>query len=281
MDTKPKPFRFVLMPFDKNFDDIYQLGIKESCTQAGAYCERVDEQDYHGTILERIYNQIDKADFIVADMTGQNPNVFYEVGYAHALGKPTVLITQKAEDIPFDLKSYPHIVYQNRITDLKPELTRRIEWFIAHPAKDSVSERIPIELYYEDKNLSSGIDIMQAPSIINRLNFTIHNASVNTLESGAFSIAVITPSRYGGGNQWLKCDSDVRMPTTKLPDGNYQHLAAEFDTLFPGQHTSLDFELIGNPSTDTDIITLRVFTPAGVRDYPVTLRKGPKDQPST
>jgi hypothetical protein len=84
-DLKPKPFVFVLMPFDEAFRDIYELGIKEACRDAGAYSERVDEQRYEGTILERIYNQVAKADLIVSDMSGRNPNVFYETGYAHAL----------------------------------------------------------------------------------------------------------------------------------------------------------------------------------------------------
>ena len=84
-DTKPKPFVFVLMPFAEQFDDVYQLGIKAACEEAGAYCERVDEQIFEEIILSRVYNQITKADLIVAEMTGRNPNVFYEVGYALAL----------------------------------------------------------------------------------------------------------------------------------------------------------------------------------------------------
>ncbi len=113
------------MPFDEEFDDIYQLGIKQSCEDAGAYCERVDEQIFTESILDRVYNQISKADIIVADMTNRNPNVFYEVGYAHALGKRTILLTQNAEDIPFDLKHYPHIIYNNKISRLKKDLTSR------------------------------------------------------------------------------------------------------------------------------------------------------------
>lgn len=107
MATTPKPFCFVLMPFEPSFSDVYEIGIKETCTTAGAYCERVDEQIFDGRILDRIYNQISKADFIIADMTGRNANVFYEVGYAHALGKRTILLTQKSDDIPFDLKHFP------------------------------------------------------------------------------------------------------------------------------------------------------------------------------
>lgn len=89
------------MPFDGDFDDIYKLGIKQSCIDAGAYCERVDEQIFNESILDRIYNQISKANIVIADMTNRNPNVFYEVGYAHALGKTTILLTKNSDDIPF------------------------------------------------------------------------------------------------------------------------------------------------------------------------------------
>lgn len=128
--TRPRPFVFVLMPFDKAFDDVYKLGIKGAAEQAGAYAERVDEQIFTEGILDRVFNQINKADVIVADMTGRNPNVFYEVGYAHALGRTVLLLTKKVEDIPFDLQHRPHIVYGDSITKLKDELAARIEWAI-------------------------------------------------------------------------------------------------------------------------------------------------------
>jgi nucleoside 2-deoxyribosyltransferase len=89
-------FAFVLMPFDHAFDDLYRFGIKEPTGSVGVNAERVDEQLFREGILERIYREIDLADIIVAEMTGQNPNVFYEVGYAHGRGKlciPIVLIS--------------------------------------------------------------------------------------------------------------------------------------------------------------------------------------------
>jgi nucleoside 2-deoxyribosyltransferase len=104
---KPKPFVFTLMPFNESFNDIWKLGIKETCEKADTYCERVDEQIFEERMLDRIYNQINKADIIVADMTGKNPNVFYEVGYAHALNKRVILIIKESDDIPFDLKHHP------------------------------------------------------------------------------------------------------------------------------------------------------------------------------
>ncbi len=151
--TTPKPFVFVLMPFSEEFDDIYQLGIKPACVEAGTYCERLDEQIFSESMLDRIYNQISKADIIIADMSGRNPNVFYEVGYAHALGKRVVLLTQNADDIPFDLKHYPHIVYMGRITDLKEELRRKVQWMVEHPQKVLSIDALNIEFFLNGTNL--------------------------------------------------------------------------------------------------------------------------------
>src|SRR5690349_71008 len=124
-----KLFAFVLMPFDSSFDDIYHLGIKATAEKEEILAERVDEQIFHEEkILERIYNQINLADFIIADMSGRNPNVFYEVGYAHARGKTCLLLTQKSEDIPFDLKHHRHIIYEGSIGTLVKKLKPEIQW---------------------------------------------------------------------------------------------------------------------------------------------------------
>lgn len=123
------------MPFSDAFTEIYELGIKQACLNSDTYCERVDEQYFDGSIIERVYNQISKSDLIIADVTGRNPNVFYEVGYAHALGKRTILITQFDDDIPFDLKHYSHIVYGKNIINLKKELEPKIKWAITHQGK--------------------------------------------------------------------------------------------------------------------------------------------------
>ena len=130
MSTSPRPFAFVLMPFATGFDDVFKLAIQAACADAGAYAERVDQQIFTGNILERVFNQIAKADLIVADMSERNANVFYEVGYAHALGKTTILLTRRAEDIPFDLQQYPHIVYGDSLSRLKTELVRSVRWHL-------------------------------------------------------------------------------------------------------------------------------------------------------
>lgn len=106
---------FVLMPFDKTFDDIYKLGIQETAQQCGVNATRLDEQLFDSNMVLEIYKQIDKADFIIADMTSRNANVFYEVGYADARKKLILLLTKNAEDIPFDFLQRPHIIYNGQI----------------------------------------------------------------------------------------------------------------------------------------------------------------------
>ena len=136
MTTAPKPFVFVLMPFAEEFNDLYNFGIRQACEDAGAYCERVDEQHFDGRILDRVYNQIATAKFVVAVMSGRNANVFYEVGYAHALNKRVILLMDNVNEIPFDLSAYPHIIYSN-ITKLKEELSSRLRSLIAQPETES------------------------------------------------------------------------------------------------------------------------------------------------
>lgn len=137
MSTAPKPFVFVLMPFDEKFRDIYHFGIKGAANDVGAYAERIDDQIFSEGILERIFNQIAKADVIVADMTGRNPNVFYEVGYAHALGKTVLLLTQDSNDIPFDLKHKQHTVYGGKIEVLRSDLISKLQWAISESRRQT------------------------------------------------------------------------------------------------------------------------------------------------
>ena len=101
-----KLFVVILMPFDSSSDDIYNHVIKAVCEEAGAYCERVDQEMFGEGTLDRIYNQISKADLVIADLSGRNPNVFYEIGYAQALCKQVILLSKTTKDIPFDLKHY-------------------------------------------------------------------------------------------------------------------------------------------------------------------------------
>jgi hypothetical protein len=277
--TKPKPFCFVLMPFAETFTDIYNLGIKETCEQAGAYCERVDEQVYQGNILDRVYNQIAKADFIIADMTGKNANVFYEVGYAHAIGKSTILLTQHNDDIPFDLKHFPHVVYNN-ITALKAELKKWVEWNIQNP-KIKIENKLSIEIYCKDRNLSAEsvyIDKKYATDYYQcALPLTIHNNSTETFHSNDFKIACIFSEKFQAGFflnntgeiPYVKNEMGTVKParTTALPDGNQSINFPPFETLYPYDYAPCLLYLKYNSTAAVEKVIIRLYTSFGTRDY--------------
>jgi hypothetical protein len=110
---------FVLMPFAKEFNPVYDLSIKQNLARKKWLCERADKIFQPGDILSLVWQQVLRADLIVADLTGRNPNVFYELGYADALHKYTVLITQSIEDVPFDLRQRQMIKYKPSSEGLK------------------------------------------------------------------------------------------------------------------------------------------------------------------
>jgi hypothetical protein len=95
---------FVLMPFGGEFDSIYKHCIQAAMTELSWLCARADEIHKASEVIDQIWENILRADLVIADLTGRNPNVFYELGYAHALNKNTILLTQSIEDVPFDLK---------------------------------------------------------------------------------------------------------------------------------------------------------------------------------
>lgn len=137
-----KLFAFVLMPFSSEFDDVYRLGIKAAVEENHMKAERVDEQFYSESMLDRIYSQITSCDVVIADMSEKNPNVFYEVGYAHAKNKSCILLTSDAQDIPFDLKHRRHIVYGSSIVKLKSALSKDLKAI----TNEIRSQRVPITI---------------------------------------------------------------------------------------------------------------------------------------
>jgi hypothetical protein len=105
---------FVIMPFAAEFDDVYAVikSTVESAGQAQANrCFRLDESRPAGRITDRLVSELRSATICVADLTGTKPNVMWEVGFAMALGKPTVLITQSNGELPFDIKDMQTIQY--------------------------------------------------------------------------------------------------------------------------------------------------------------------------
>ena len=79
------PDIFVIMPFSPELDDVYHLGIRDVAESLNCSCKRVDEMEFTGDILDEIYNSISNSKIIIAEVSNQNPNVYYELGFAHGL----------------------------------------------------------------------------------------------------------------------------------------------------------------------------------------------------
>ena len=102
---------FVVSPFDEKFDQVYSNSIKEATVGLGLSVKRADDISSARQIMHDVWSSICGSSVVVADCTERNPNVFYEIGITHTVGRPVVLLTQKAGDIPFDLRSYRNIEY--------------------------------------------------------------------------------------------------------------------------------------------------------------------------
>jgi len=112
---------FVAMPYNDEMEDIYEFGIREPVNEAGCLCERCDRDIFTGDILDRIKQRIATAHVVIADMSGSNPNVYLEVGYAWGKGIPTLLVARAGEDLKFDVKTQKCLYYKN-ITHLRKQL---------------------------------------------------------------------------------------------------------------------------------------------------------------
>lgn len=111
---------FVLTPFHPRFEKTYRLILKV-CSKVGLKCSRGDEQFIRGGVLSHILKELTAASIVIANIDGRNPNVYYELGIAHALDKDVILISSSVDDVPFDLKSQRLIVWK-RPEDLEKEL---------------------------------------------------------------------------------------------------------------------------------------------------------------
>ena len=149
------PVLFVLMPFGDgrkltfdlpdgqkhhvtcNFDQWYEGILKPAGVDAGFLVKRADDELKSGSVTEQFWDDLQAADVVLAFLTGRNPNVFYELGLAHREGKPVLLVVDKGENVPFDIKHLRHYQYDDsnvdRVGTFKPGISACLKAIAADP----------------------------------------------------------------------------------------------------------------------------------------------------
>lgn len=263
-------FAFVLMPFNAEYNDVYKFGIKEAATSLGIRAERVDEQKFTEGMLERIYRQIDYADIIIADMSGQNPNVFYEVGYAHAKNKICILLTKDANDIPFDLKHRRHIIYKS-ISELKGSLEEELVWAKQEVRNikeahininvKSITATLESTKYWRDAIIDFRVDLKNgsdkpSPEIENAFIYTGKRIDIFQNEKEC-------PSNTSDLEPYLK-QHFLNFPVRRLLKGQWARLEfrakRRLASAFSGDELKDEYKIEGHT-------TLRLITAEGNFDY--------------
>lgn len=102
----------VMMPFEMSFDKVSD-SIRKACAECDLRCQRADDLWDHAEVIQDVFSLIYRSRIVVCDFSKRNPNVFYEAGIAHTLGKPVIPIVQNPEDIPFDLRHLRFIKYHD------------------------------------------------------------------------------------------------------------------------------------------------------------------------
>jgi hypothetical protein len=215
-------------------------------------------------------------------MTGRNANVFYETGYAHALGKRTILLTKNTEDIPFDFKHYPHIVYGSSIGKLREELFTKIQWAVSnvdakvldastllafHMNGKELRNGTRIEIEYgriaTQEALASGITIPRALIV----KVDIQNVSNQFFDASGVQIGLRVPAQVGAavvGRDII----DIGPGTSLLMLGSLQ----QFNPLsWQSIQFGIPFKAIDSLNNIPQSVQLRLYSHSGNREIDFSL----------
>ena len=144
---------FVIMPFGKEgstereqFDDTYENIIKKAVEESGLglKCVRADEITRPGSIIDDIIRYAIKSKCVIADMTGKNPNVFYELGIRHSFSGRTILLAQSSNDLPFDVGPQRTIMYSNSTSAEAEKAEKKLIEFLVEMDRESSISNSPV-----------------------------------------------------------------------------------------------------------------------------------------
>ena len=122
----------IITPFDAPGHRVNDT-IKHALKEVGIQVIRIDELQTEGILAKAITEAINSSDFIIVDISRQNPNVMYELGYAHGIKKPTILVkSNESQNLPTDLMGYLYIVYDlENLRGLQEQISRAVRRFVS------------------------------------------------------------------------------------------------------------------------------------------------------
>ena len=127
---------FFVCPFDnKDIDHNYEFVVKPCVEKIQFAIHRADEISHTRTITDVIVSAINNARFVIADLTEEKPNCYYEVGYAHAIGKPVIILAKEGTPRHFDLAAHKW-TYWDDYKDLKPKIEKELSGVLAELGLD-------------------------------------------------------------------------------------------------------------------------------------------------
>ena len=141
---------FVIMPFGGWLDDYYETIYRPAIVAAGLEAHRADDLYRPSTIVNDIWTYTRRAKLLLADLTGKNPNVFYELGLAHALAKPAILVAESMDDIPFDLRALRIITYDKNDPKWGEILQQKVQAAIGEVLKAPQEAVLPAFLHVRE-----------------------------------------------------------------------------------------------------------------------------------
>jgi hypothetical protein len=159
-NADPSKSCFTIMPFGGWFNDYYETIYRPAIESAGLVACRADDLFRPSTIVHDIWEYTQKASVILADLSGKNPNVFYELGLAHALAKPAILITESIDDVPFDLRALRVLEYDKNEPrwgeNLQVRITNAINEVSAAPLQSVLPAFLSVSQTAKPKPISEG-----------------------------------------------------------------------------------------------------------------------------
>lgn len=145
----------------KNADQLYQHIIKPVCEKCGFSAHRVDEFNTSGSITQEILDALNEYELVIADLTGHNPNVFFEIGYRTKSQKPIIHLKRKNEVIPFDVSAIRTFEYDLTDLDMVTATKDRLEQVILNFRYDEGKETKKNSVSFENNMIVASLNDIQ------------------------------------------------------------------------------------------------------------------------